>query len=538
MLKKTVILCILDGIAYSKHPKGDAYYQAYTPNLDKLHKSSLNCSLIAHGTAVGLPSDDDMGNSEVGHNAIGGGRIVSQGAKLVEEAINNKSIFKNIIWQELIDNALENNSTLHFLGLLSDGNVHSHIRHLFSMLEKADSQGIKKIRIHTLLDGRDVGQYSALDYILPLEEKLNKYNNNGCDYAIASGGGRMLLTMDRYNAEWSMVELGWKTHVQGIGRNFSSAQKAIETYRQELNCSDQYLPAFVISNDKQEAIGKIQDNDSVIFFNFRGDRSIEISKTFDDDEFEHFDRGQRPKVIYAGMMQYDGDENIPKKFLVSPPKIDNPVGKIIAENGKAQFAISETQKYGHITYFYNGNKSTKFDNNLEDYLEIPSFPPPFDNHPWMKASEITDAVIKAIDSNKYDFIRINYPNGDMIGHTGNFNACRMTVEAADFQLGRLIKKAQKIGAILLVTADHGNCDEMYEIKKGEFVLDEKGNKKIKTSHSLNPVPFIIFDPNYDGSYKISDATDLSIGNIGSTCLDFLEIKKPNFYLDSIIKRKQ
>ena len=347
-MKKPVLLVVMDGVGFSITGLGDAVTLANTPNLDLFLATYPNLKLKAHGTAVGLPSDEDMGNSEVGHNALGCGQIYSQGAKLVNESIESKSIYSSPAWLKLKNNVLEHSSTLHFIGLLSDGNVHSNISHLEEMLKEAKIEGIKHIRIHILLDGRDVPATSALIYVERLEKLLAELNDNEYDYLIASGGGRMKITMDRYEANWKMVEEGWHTHVLGEGRFFSSAKEAIETLRSENpGVIDQDLPAFVITKDNKP-VGKMHDNDSVILFNFRGDRAIELSKAFDYDNFDKFDKSGSPKVMYAGMLQYDGDLLLPKNFLVTPPAITNTLSECLVNAGLRQFAISETQKYGHM----------------------------------------------------------------------------------------------------------------------------------------------------------------------------------------------
>ena len=420
-----LVLVIMDGIGIGKYADGDIVRMSNTPALDWLAGNCLARSLKAHGTAVGMPSDDDMGNSEIGHNAIGCGRVLAQGASLVNNAIESGGLFKGMIWKELIDNVTSHGSRLHFIGLLSDGNVHSHIDHLEAMLAEAKKQGVKKACVHMLLDGRDVPPTSALEYVNRLESFLTALKENSdIDFAIASGGGRMKITMDRYQANWKMVELGWKTHVLGEGRNFESANEAIGSLRQENpGVLDQDLPPFVISRDGSP-LGPITENDSVIFFNFRGDRAIEISKAFEDEDFDKFPRGPRPNVKYAGMMQYDGDALIPKKYLVDPPGIDRTIGEYLVKAGVKQLAISETQKFGHVTYFFNGNRSGKFDESLETYIEVPSDIVPFEERPWMKAAEITDKVVDAILGGEYKFIRLNYANGDMVGHTGVADAVR------------------------------------------------------------------------------------------------------------------
>ncbi len=530
-----VVLCIMDGIAVGPKYKGNAVANAYTPTLHWLKENTLNLQLKAHGTAVGMPSDSDMGNSEVGHNAIGSGRVFAQGAKLVNKAIESKQLFRQPVWNKALQNCRENDSTLHFIGLLSDGNVHSHINHLRKMIDEANNQNISKIRVHALLDGRDVGETSALEYIQPFEKFLSMFNGSGKDYRIASGGGRMKITMDRYNADWNMVKLGWDTHVLGKGRQFNSAADAILAYRKEFEVTDQDLPPFVIAeNDKP--IGTINDQDSVILFNFRGDRAIELCNVFENETFDKFDRVKVPNVYFAAMMEYDADQKIPKNFLVNPPELDKTIGEYIANTGIRQYAISETQKFGHVTYFFNGNRTGKFNDRLEDYDEISSDNVPFEERPWMKAAEITDKVLHAIESPKYKFIRLNYPNGDMIGHTGNYLAAVISVETVDLQVARLVKAIKKNNGILIVTADHGNADEMYERDKktGELKL-ENGSPKSKTCHTLNPVPCYIYDPNFNDDYALNSETELGISSLAATCLNFLGYKAPDCYDPSIVK---
>ncbi len=538
--KGPVVLMILDGVGYGKYSDGDAVKNAQAPVLHKLMETPLCTKLKAHGTAVGLPSDADMGNSEVGHNAIGCGRVFAQGAKLVSDAVNSGKMFEGQTWKDIIANCKKNNSTLHFLGLFSDGNVHSHIDHLKGMLEHAMAEGIKKVRIHILLDGRDVPETSALDYIDPFEKYLADINAKGNDYKIASGGGRMVITMDRYNADWDMVKKGWATHVHGEGRLFKSAHEAVETIRAETKAIDQDLPPFVISEDGKTPVGKIVDGDSVIFFNFRGDRSIEITSAFEDDVFERFDRGARPNVMYAGMMEYDGDLHIPKRYLVSPPEIDRTVASFLCASGVRQFAISETQKYGHVTYFYNGNRSGKFSETLETYMEVPSDRVPFEQRPWMKCAEITDEVCTAIASGKYDFIRLNYPNGDMVGHTGVYHSVLVSMGALDICIERVMKALEKVGGVLVISADHGNADDMYEHdeKTGKLKVDKAGAPRRKTSHSLNPVPCIIVDYGYQGEYSDKELkSGLGITSLAATCIELLGYVAPADYDPSVLVSK-
>lgn len=533
--KGPVVLVIMDGVGYGKFKEGDAVADSKMPYLQSFLEHAPNTKLKAHGTAVGLPSDGDMGNSEVGHNAIGCGRVFAQGAKLVGQSIESGHMFDGDTWKKLITNAQD--STLHFIGLFSDGNVHSHIDHLKAMIHKAFDQGIKTLRVHALLDGRDVGETTALEYVEPFEAYLAEFNAKGVDFKIASGGGRQHITMDRYNANWSMVDLGWKTHVLGEGRQFETAKQAIEELRKETGAIDQDLPPFVIA-EAGKPVGTVEDGDSVIFFNFRGDRALELTAAFEEDDFDKFDRVRRPKVEYAGMMEYDGDLHVPAQYLVSPPSIDKTMGEYLAATGVKQYAISETQKYGHVTYFFNGNRTGKFDEKTETYEEVLSDVIPFEQRPWMKCAEITDKVIAAVEGGEYDFIRLNYPNGDMVGHTGVYEAVVVSLEAMDLQLGRLKKAIEKAGGVMVITADHGNSDDMFEHdKQGGVKFNDRGTPKSKTSHSLNPVPCIVFDPATQHEYEVTLRDGLGISSLTATCIELLGYLPPAEYDPSVLKLK-
>ncbi|MDD7700469.1 MAG: 2,3-bisphosphoglycerate-independent phosphoglycerate mutase [Eubacteriales bacterium] len=537
-----VLTVVMDGVGLAPDGPGNAVKEAYTPNLDALMANYPTVRLKAHGTAVGLPSDDDMGNSEVGHNALGAGQVFAQGAKLVSNSIESGKMFEGATWRELIGNVKKNNSTLHFLGLFSDGNVHSHIDHLKAMIVRAKEEGVHTVRIHILLDGRDVGETSALDYVLPFEDFLSGLNKDGFDAKIASGGGRMKITMDRYEANWPMVEAGWHTHVLGEGRAFASAEEAINTYRAEYKVIDQDLPAFVIAKDGKP-LGTVNDGDSVVFFNFRGDRSIEISKAFDAPEgaFDKFDRVRVPKVVYAGMLEYDGDLHIPKKYLVNPPEITNTMSEYLAGTGVSQLAISETQKFGHVTYFWNGNRSGKFSEKLETYIEIPSDVVPFEQRPWMKCAEITDKLIECLRSGKYRYLRVNFPNGDMVGHTGSLAATRCAMEALDLQLGRLLPVIDELHGAALITADHGNADEMYEVDKktGAPKVGKDGRYKAKTSHTLNRVPCIIYDNTEAKTHYTvkEDKGQFGLSDVAATMVNLMGYKAPGMWDESMIEVK-
>ncbi|MBQ4044633.1 MAG: 2,3-bisphosphoglycerate-independent phosphoglycerate mutase [Clostridia bacterium] len=535
-----VLTIVMDGVGITAEGETNAVSRAYMPNLKSIMAKYPMVQLKAHGTAVGLPSDDDMGNSEVGHNALGSGQVFAQGAKLVSQSIESGKMFASDAWNQIVGNVKNNNSTLHFLGLFSDGNVHSHIDHLKAMLTQAKKDGISTVRVHILLDGRDVGETSALEYVNPFEEFLASLRDDSFDIKIASGGGRMQITMDRYEANWGMVELGWKTHVLGEGRTFASAAEAIETYRAETKVIDQDLPPFVIA-ENGKPVGTVEDGDSVVFFNFRGDRAIEISKTFEAGaDFDKFDRVRVPAVTYAGMLEYDGDLHIPSRYLVNPPEITNTMGEYLSDTGVAQYAISETQKYGHVTYFWNGNRSGKFSDELETYVEIPSDIVPFEQRPWMQCASITDKLIEALKSGKYPCLRVNFPNGDMVGHTGSLAATICSLEAMDLQLGRILAVVDELKGVALITADHGNADEMAELDKKTKApkLNKDGSYKAKTSHTLNPVPLIVYDNFYADSYTVKEDTGaFGLSNVAATAVNLLGYKAPAMWDESVIELK-
>jgi 2,3-bisphosphoglycerate-independent phosphoglycerate mutase len=531
-----VLVVVMDGVGLGREDEGNAVWLARTPTLDWLATSAPSVALRAHGTAVGLPSDDDMGNSEVGHNAIGAGRVFDQGAKLVNCAIEDGSMFEGEVWRAAVDRVRQSGEPLHFIGLLSDGNVHSHIEHLFAMLRRASAEGVTEVRVHALIDGRDVPETSALSYVDRLEGVLSELSARpDRDYRVASGGGRMRVTMDRYEADWAMVERGWKHHVRGEGRGFASLREAVETLRAEQpGVIDQNLPGFVIVDDGQP-IGPIRDGASVLFFNFRGDRAIEITRAFEQEAFTAFDRGPRPDVFYAGMMQYDGDLRLPTHFLVTPPRIDRSLGEHLAANGVAQLAISETQKYGHVTYFWNGNRTEPYEPALEHYVEIPSDLRPFEERPWMKAAEITDRLIDELRTGRYRHARVNYANGDMVGHTGVRDSAILAVEAVDLQIARLLPVVKELKGALILTADHGNADEMYELDKKtkQPIPNGRGGFKAKTSHTLNPVPCHVFAPGHE--LRIDPRVERpGLANIAATALFLMGFAAPDDYLPSLI----
>lgn len=536
-----VLVVVMDGIGLRASRFGNAVALARTPELDRLKDQGLYTTLKAHGTYVGLPSDDDIGNSEVGHNALGAGRIFAQGAKLVQLAIQNGTLFQSESWRASVGRARPGKGTLHFLGLLSDGNVHSHEDHLYAMLRAAKRDGAVRVRVHALLDGRDVGERSAEIYVDRLERVMAELRSDSFDVQVASGGGRMQITMDRYNADWAMVERGWHAHVLGQGRQFPSLPAAIAAFREDPKLTDQYLPSFVIAKGGIP-VGTIVAGDAVVLFNFRGDRAIEISRAFTEERFAPFHRGPRLDVFYAGMMQYDGDLKIPNNYLVEPPEIDHTLSEYLLEFGTRQFACSETQKFGHVTFFWNGNRSGYLDPTHEEYVEIPSdHDITFDQKPEMKAKEIADVAIDRMRRGTFDFGRINLANGDMVGHTGNLAAAITSVEVVDREVGRLAKVAAETGTTLIITADHGNADEMFDEKEKDFpnwetTMPAPGTLRPKTAHTLAPVPCYMIGPGMH-TFALTKAEPRTLGNVAATAITLLGLPRNPLFLPSLIEAK-
>ena len=521
-----VLLVIADGVGIAPPGPSNAVTEADTPTLDALLASPLSTQLCAHGVAVGLPSDDDMGNSEVGHNALGAGRVFAQGAKLVNHALATGSLFATDVWRTVAAHGQEH--TVHFLGLHSDGGVHASNEQLYQLLERAAIDGVRRVRVHILLDGRDVPARSALDYIAQTEQVLQKINeHHGADFRIGSGGGRMNITMDRYDADWAMVQRGYECHTHGVGRPFRSATEAVETMYTESTTGDQYLAAFVVVDDAGTPVGTMHDGDAVVLFNFRGDRAIEISRAYEEPDFAVFDRGQHPEVYFCGMLQYDGDALVPKHYLVEPPVIERTVSEYLCAEGVRSFAISETQKFGHVTYFWNGNRSGYIDPALETYVEIPSDRIPFDQAPAMKVPEITARTIELLRTGEYRFGRLNFPSGDMVGHTGNLAATIEAMETIDRCVAELLTVIDELGGVLVYTADHGNADIMY--------TETAGVRSPKTSHTLNPVPFVIHDAAWNREYVLDPPPGAGLANVASTLLDLLGFVPPADYEPSIVR---
>lgn len=506
-----VVLVIMDGIGLSPNTIGNAVRQARTDFLNYAATNYLNLTLEAAGEAVGLPAGI-MGNSEVGHNTIGSGQIIQQGIAHINNAFISGQIWQSSAWLNAIKNTLTSRSTLHFAGIFSDGGVHSDIHHLEQMIAKAYEQGVTRIRVHAIFDGRDVPPQSEPKYIKRLETFFQQFPN--ADFKIASGGGRMVVVADRYENDWQMVKKGWDMMVHGEAEHqFFSAEAAIQLLRAaEPSVQDQYLPPFVIVDQTGTPVGTIEENDTVIYYDFRADRAVEIASAFTRHHFPYFDRSSphhalsrgnsRPNVYFAGLTEYDADTRTPEHCLVEPVKFYNTLHTFLGEREISQLAISETAKFGHITYYFNGNSYIKAKH--EEAIEIPSDTAPFNTRPWMKSAEITDTVLDKL--HQFQFVRINFPNGDMVGHFGELIPTIISVEAVDIQLARIARKVDELGGMMIITADHGNAEE---------ILDSEGNPK--TSHTTNPVPCIFYD-NTENRHRYQSARlqDAGLSNLAAT----------------------
>lgn len=544
-----VVLVVMDGVGLSPARSGNAFRQAHTEFLDYAITHYLNVPLAASGEAVGI-MPGQMGNSEVGHNAIGSGQIIKQGIAGIESAFATGDIWASKAWKgamKFIGAGSDKpaTGTLHFCGIFSDGGVHSDIKHLEQMISRAYDEGVRKIRIHCVFDGRDVAPQSEPKYIERLEKFCAKFKD--ADFRIASGGGRMVTTADRYENDWDMVKLGYDMMVKGKApREFKSATEAIKTLRRENpKIQDQYLPAFVIVENAAvksalssraesarisgaetkrgaQAVGKIGDGDALIYYDFRADRAIEIATAFTEENFDKFDRGKLPNIYFAGLTEYDSDRHIPKNILVPPVTIESPLNVFLGQNQVSELAISETVKFGHITYYFNGNSYKKAPK--EKHIEIESDTMPFNTRPWMKSAEITDVVLENLD--RYQFIRINYPGGDMVGHFAELEPTIVAMEAIDIQLARLAEKINELGGMMLITADHGNAEEL---------MDKSGVSK--TSHTTNPVPCIFYDNTRNASkYQKADLKSPGLANLAATISILLGLPDyPAMWEDAIIK---
>ena len=516
--KGPVILAVLDGVGLRRELAGNAVKLAHTEFLNQAVKKYPSMSLLASGEAVGILKGD-MGNSEVGHNALGSGQIIKQGIARVEEAFETGEIWRSSAWQGVLKRLRENpESTLHFSGIFSDGKVHSSIEHLKRLMDRAYTEGVKHIRIHLVLDGRDVPPQSAEKYINELENFIASLEKRSLtpeslDYKIASGGGRMVFVADRYESDWDIVRRGWDAIFWGKAENrFLSASEALDSFRdKDPEIQDQYIPPFVIVDAENRPVGPVKNGDSFIYIDFRADRAIEIAEAFTYNDFSYFDRGtennSRPDVYFVGMTEYNSDTHVPEHRLVEPVEIKDTLNTFLGSRGITQLAVSETVKFGHVTYYFNGNSYEKAPG--EEHIEIPSDTMPFNTRPWMKSAEITDTVLEK--AGEFDFIRLNFPGGDMVGHFAELEPTIVALEAIDIELARIAKIVDALGGVLIITADHGNAEEL---------MDETGTPK--TSHSTSPAPFIVYDNTENATkYQLAHVENAGLSNIAATIALFL-----------------
>ena len=471
MKNRQYLLMIMDGVGLNDEEKGNAFKLANTPNLDRLTIKYPNTYVKTSGMAVGLP-DGQMGNSEVGHTNIGAGRIVYQELTRITKSIEDGDFFSNPALVAAIENCKKYNSKLHVMGLVSDGGVHSHIDHLFALLEMAKREGIEKVYVHAILDGRDTPPTSAVDYVKKLEEKMKEIGVG----KIATLSGRY-YAMDRDN-RWERVKLAYDAIAFGKGQEFKIAQKAIET-SYESQEFDEFVKPVVLTNSEDEPIATVGDNDSIIYFNFRPDRARELTKAFMLPDFDSFETKNIKNLVFVTMTQYD--ESI-KNVLVAykPQVLVNTFGEYISKKGYTQLRIAETEKYAHVTFFFNGGKEEPYPGEKRILINSPKVAT-YDLKPEMSAYEVTENLVKVIEDKTCDVIIVNFANGDMVGHTGNLEKAIEAVEALDDCVGKVISKIEEVGGEALITADHGNCEQMVDLKTGEPI----------TSHSTFDVPLIV-----------------------------------------------
>ncbi len=516
-----VVLAILDGVGLAPDGPGNAVSKARTPFLGQAAREYFHVALNASGKAVGL-LPGQMGNSEVGHNTMGAGRVFKQGIAYVEEAFASGEVFKSDAWKGAITRILSENkvkldnsdnmwyngeiepATLHFAGIFSDGGVHSHISHLEQMVEEAYKEGVRRMRVHAIFDGRDTPPQSEPKYIQRFENFVSRFPD--ADIKIASGGGRQTTVSDRYENDWGVVARGWDMMVNGeADYYFKSAEEGIVMLRRiNPSVQDQDLPAFVIVDNNDKPVGKINKGDVLIYFDFRKDRAIEIAQAFTYWDFPYFNRGSYTPddVYFVGMTEYNSDTHVPEHRLIEPEEMNETLNWFLSSRGISQLAVSETLKFGHITYYFDGNSYEKHPG--EEFIEIESFKDYSTNRPWMKSADITDVVIENLE--KFKFIRLNFPNGDIVGHTADMEATIISVEATDLCLARIAKEVDRLGGVLVIVADHGNAEEL---------LDSNGVKK--TSHTMNRVPCIIYDNTLNRSkYRMASLDRPGLSNLAST----------------------
>ena len=498
---KQYILMIMDGVGLNDESKGNAFKLANTPNLDKLIAKYPNTYIATSGMAVGLP-EGQMGNSEVGHTNIGAGRIVYQDLTRITKEINDGDFFKNGEFLKAIENVKNNNSSLHLMGLLSDGGVHSHNSHLYALLKLAKEQGIENVYIHAFLDGRDTPPTSAIEYLKELEEKIKEI-----------GVGKIVTLAGRYYAmdrdkRWDREKLAYDAMVNGIGNKFKTVQKAVEN-SYEAQEFDEFVKPIVITDEEGNEIAKIKDKDSVIFFNFRPDRARQIVRVITEPDFNEFETVKMNNLYFVTMTEYDETLNH-VHVAYKPQALKNTLGEVLSNRGYTQVRCAETEKYAHVTFFFNGGEEKQYKGEDRILVASPKVAT-YDLKPEMSAYEVTDKIIDAIESKKYDVIIMNYANGDMVGHTGIIEKAIEAVEALDTCVGKVISKLEEVGGEALITADHGHCEYMLDLKTGEAI----------TSHSTFDVPLIVV------SDRVKSLKNGRLCDLAPTLLALMGEEKPS-----------
>ena len=498
MDRKPIMLMILDGFGENENEKANAIKAAKTPNIDKLMKTCPTTRIFTSGLNVGLP-EGQMGNSEVGHTNIGAGRIVYQELTRITKEIEDGDFFSIKEFSEAIENCKKNNSNLHVMGLLSDGGVHSHIRHLYALLELAKRKDFENVYIHCFLDGRDTPPASGESYVIKLEEKIKEKGVG----KIATISGRF-YAMDR-DKRWERIKKAYDALVNGIGEKATSAISAIESSYQKEIFDEFVVPTVIYNGD--EPVAKIQDKDSVIFFNFRPDRAREITRTLVDKDFNEFET-KKLELFFVCFTKYD--ETLPNvNIAFKPTVLNNTFGEYISKCGLTQLRIAETEKYAHVTFFFNGGEEKQYKG--EDRILVPSPKvETYDLKPEMSAYEVTQKVIEAIESKKYDCIILNYANPDMVGHTGNFEAAVKAIDTIDECVGKVIEALEKENGVAIITADHGNAEQMIDYKTGEP----------HTAHTTNPVPLILYGVE---GVKLKEG---KLADLAPTMLEIMGLEKP------------
>ncbi|MBP1969443.1 2,3-bisphosphoglycerate-independent phosphoglycerate mutase [Virgibacillus natechei] len=504
-------LIILDGLAIRDEEKGNAFKQANTPNMDRYWNKYAHNQLLASGKAVGLP-DGQMGNSEVGHLNIGAGRVVYQSLTRVNLSIEEGDFFEVEAFLKSIQHAKENDKALHIFGLLSDGGVHSHINHMFALLKLAKDNNLKDVYIHAFLDGRDVGPQTAKTYIEQTEAKMKAYGIG--KFATISG---RYYSMDR-DKRWERVKKAYDAMVHGAGPTYDNPYEVInDSYDNGIH--DEFVLPSVILDENGAPVGKVEDKDSIIFYNFRPDRAIQISRTFADEDFQDFDRGENVPKDLDFVMLTDFSESVDGYVAYSPVNLDNTVGEVLTQHNMKQLRIAETEKYPHVTFFMSGGRENQFPGEKRVLIDSPKVAT-YDLQPEMSAYQVTDALLNELDTGEHNAIILNFANPDMVGHSGKLEETIRAIETVDECLGKIVDKITDLGGHAIITADHGNSDEVITMD-GEPM----------TAHTTNPVPVIVTKE----GIELRDGGILA--DLSPTLLDLLDIPKPKEMTGESLMRK-